>query len=482
MKKINFSFKHNLKIGIFGLSAIFFLYLLYLSLPSLYDTGRVQKALYKGLLKETGLILSLSSNITYRILPSPHFYIQDTKMFYDETDVSSEVGEIKNLRVFISQKNLFNNKKFVFKKVTMSNANFFVKRQNIDIIKNLFRNPFSEKKVLIKKSKLFFNDQNNNTIFIYSINDTSFYKNLKDNNKIFKTNGSIFKIPIKFEWIKNLDDKSTSSTFKANKIDIDFSNKGRILDGKYIFENNLNILSNNFKTEYKIEKDTIKIYSKKSFIKNTPVSFEGLVELNPFNFILNMTAKDIDLEYFFKNTIFLNELLLSNILLNDNLNGRIKIQTDKIYNSKIFNNAEFNITFEEGSFNFNNSYIYNEEFSNLYLTDTKFVNEKQKIFLLGSLELDIYNFNQFFRIFPIKKSKKEKRDFKKIKFNFSFNLSNSQFSIDKISFLNKKNKVVQSENVDNVVEDNYKTYFSLSNSILFKNFMKKILIAYLDEG
>ena len=116
MKKINFSFKHNLKIGIFGLSAIFFLYLLYLSLPSLYDTGRVQKALYKGLLKETGLILSLSSNITYRILPSPHFYIQDTKMFYDETDVSNEIGEIKNLRVFISQKNLFNNKKLVFKK------------------------------------------------------------------------------------------------------------------------------------------------------------------------------------------------------------------------------------------------------------------------------------------------------------------------------------------------------------------------------
>ena len=40
--------------------------------------------------------------------------------------------------------------------------------------------------------------------------------------------------------------------------------------------------------------------------------------------------------------------------------------------------------------------------------------------------------NQFYRIFPIKKSKKLKKEFKKIKFNFSYNLSSSQFLIDKI--------------------------------------------------
>ena len=116
MKKINFNFKHNLKTGIFGLSAVFFLYLLYLSIPSLYDTGRVQKALYKGLSDETGLNLSLSSNITYRILPSPHFLYKNTKIFYDKDDVSNEIAEIKNLRVFINQKNLFNKDSLIVKK------------------------------------------------------------------------------------------------------------------------------------------------------------------------------------------------------------------------------------------------------------------------------------------------------------------------------------------------------------------------------
>ena len=178
----------------------------------------------------------------------------------------------------------------------------------------------------------------------------------------------------------------------------------------------------------------------------------------------------------------MNELLLSNVLLNDNLNGKIKIKTDKIYKSKIFKNGEFNIIFEEGSFNFDNSFINNEEFSKLYLSETSFLNENEKMYLLGSLELDIYDINQFYRIFPVKKILKLKRKFKKIKFNFVFNLSNSKFSIDKISFIGKNNKVIQSQDVDNIVEDNYKMNFSLSNSILFKNYMKKVLIAYLDEG
>ena len=111
MKKINFNIKFNFKIGVFTFASFFFLYLLYLSIPSLFDSGRVQKVLYYKLIEEFGLNLSLSSEITYRILPQPHFYIKDTKVFRDKTKVSEEIGEIKDLRVFISSKNFFNKKK-----------------------------------------------------------------------------------------------------------------------------------------------------------------------------------------------------------------------------------------------------------------------------------------------------------------------------------------------------------------------------------
>ena len=93
MKKINFNIKFNFKIAIFTFASFFFLYLLYLSIPSLYDSGRVQKVLYYKLIEEFGLNLSLSSEITYRILPLPHFHIKDTKVFRDKTKVSEEIGQ-----------------------------------------------------------------------------------------------------------------------------------------------------------------------------------------------------------------------------------------------------------------------------------------------------------------------------------------------------------------------------------------------------
>ena len=90
--------------------------------------------------------------------------------------------------------------------------------------------------------------------------------------------------------------------------------------------------------------------------------------------------------------------------------------------------------------------------------------------------------NNFIKSFRYPKKKRYKRNFKKINFNFSLNLEDSQFKIEKITFLDQKNNIIQSQSVDNFVEDNYQTLFIVSNVILFKNYMKKILNIYLDEG
>ena len=87
MKKYNFNFRYNHKIAIFSLSAVFFLYLLYLSIPSLYDTGRVQKVFNEKFLTDFNLNISLSTDISYRILPQPHFLIKDAKLFYEKKNL-----------------------------------------------------------------------------------------------------------------------------------------------------------------------------------------------------------------------------------------------------------------------------------------------------------------------------------------------------------------------------------------------------------
>ncbi len=482
MKKINLNIKFNLKIAIFAFTSFFFLYLLYLSIPSLYDSGRVQKALYNNLVKEFGLNLSLSSDITYRILPKPHFYIKDAKIFRERNEVLDEIGEIKEVRVFISQKNFFDKKRIRIKEIALSHANFFFKRDNVNFISNLLKNDFPHKKINIKKSKLFFNDINKSIIFIYTIDKLSLFENKKENTQQLRSNGELFKIPIKFLWQRNLQDKNTVSNFKADKLDIDFTNKGEFLSGEYVYENNLNILSNNFKTTYKILKDRIDFNSTKSLVKNTPVSYQGDINLTPFNFDVILDAKEIDLEFFFKNTALLNGLISSNIFLNENLNGKILIKTEKLNKSKLFNNSSINVNFEQGTINFNNTYAINEKLGKITINNTKFDLFDYQSNLTGEVKFDIYNHNQFYKFFPVPKKKRSKKLFSKIKFNFTFNLNNSEFLIDRVHFMDKNNKILQSKEVDDYVEDNFDTVFKFSNKVLFKNFIKTVVNTYLDEG
>ncbi len=482
MKKLNFNIKFNLKIGIFTFTSLFFLYLLYLSIPSLFDTGRVQKALYKNLNKDFGLNLSLSSDITYRILPQPHFHIKDSKIYHTKSDVSNEIGEAKDLKIFVSQKNFFNKNNIKINKIIFSKVNLFLKRENISFIKNFIKNEFSEKKIFIKNSKLFFNDRDENTVFIYSIKNLDLFKNKKENIQKISTNGELFKVPIKFQWLKNLENNNTMSNFKARKIDISFTNKGNFINGKYEYENNLNISTNNFRTIYKINKDHIDFSSKKSLIKNTPISFKGKIDTSPFSFELQINAKDIDINYLLKNTSLLNEILISEIFLNKNVNGVINIKTDDLYNNKIFKNAGIFFNFEEGEINLNNSFLLNKKFAKLELKNSNFIKKDDRVLLIGQLYLDIYDENQIYKIFPISKKKKFKKKLNGINIDFTLDLFSSKILIDKINFLDEKKNILQSKKIDDFVEGNFETLFEFSNYILFKNFMKKVLSIHLDEG
>ena len=126
MKKFNFNFNPkfniNTKVIIFGISTLIFLYLLYLSIPSLYKSGRVQKVLSDEILSEFNLNISLSPDITYRILPTPHFSIKDSKLFYSNSNINNEIGELKELKIFIGQSNFFNKRRNDFKRTSFQKS------------------------------------------------------------------------------------------------------------------------------------------------------------------------------------------------------------------------------------------------------------------------------------------------------------------------------------------------------------------------
>jgi len=110
-KNNKFSKISNFNKVLISLIFTLFLYLFYLSLPSLYNKGRLQKVLTEKLANEFKINLSISSEISYSILPAPHFLIKNAKIFNDDRDNPKELSQIKKLKIFISQKFLYDVKK-----------------------------------------------------------------------------------------------------------------------------------------------------------------------------------------------------------------------------------------------------------------------------------------------------------------------------------------------------------------------------------
>jgi len=482
MKKINFNIRHryNHKIGIFTFSALFFLYLLYLSIPSLYDSGRVQKVLNNKFLTDFDLNISLSTDISYRILPQPHYSIRDTKLFYMKSNISKEIGQIKELKIFISRKNFFDKENIHIRKVNFNRANFFIMKNDLDFIKKFVNKKFSEKKLTITKSKVFLNDDNKNIIFIYSMDKSKFVFDANDNSNFLHTRGKIYQIPIRLDWNKNFTTKKKTTKIITKKINIDLLNEGNLIGEKYEYENTLDFFSSRLKTKYNILDESIVFESKRSLIKSTPIKYYGKIDFKPFNFILNVNANKLDLSFFYKNLYLIEELISTKLIPNENLNGKIYISSKKLQKNKHFDKIDIAISFEENGINLNNTKLYNDKLGTLTIYDSVLKIKNTGSYISAKLKLKIKDKKLFYRSFLI--PKKNRKKIKDVTFDIDFHLSNLGVVINNILFEDKNNSVKNFDTVDQIVENNKQTKYNYFNPILLKNFIKKVFIAYSQVG
>ena len=95
LKKFKFKKISNFSLSIILFISLLFLYLFYLSIPSLYDKGSLQKDLSSKLINEFNINFSISSEINYSILPSPHILIKNAKIFNDDVNNPKVIVQIK---------------------------------------------------------------------------------------------------------------------------------------------------------------------------------------------------------------------------------------------------------------------------------------------------------------------------------------------------------------------------------------------------
>ncbi len=434
--------KSNIKISNFSkyfiiLFTSVFVYLFYLLVPLLYDKNWVQNTIENKLINEFKINLSSSADIIYRILPAPHFAIKDSKILVNEIKESKSIAEIKDLKIFLSQKNFFDKEKMNIKKVVIKDANFSLIRNDLKMIDEFSNENFSDKRIKVSNSKIFFKDNLDQIITIIKIKKAHLFF---DNEKLinfFELQGEIFAIPFIFDFSSQNESKILREiNFKAKSLKLDISNqslkdKNQSISGKNI----ISFINSSVNSEYYIEDNLVFFKSGESKIKNLNPFYEGKLSINPFDLELNIDLGNFEILRLLNVNSILNEFIKSGLLSNDNISVKISAKAKSKLN-RIFQNTEIKFNIVNGRINFNNTKLINDKIGFLVLKNSNLFVKDNKLFLNTDLLIEVKNSDNLFSF--LNTSKSSRKPIKKVLVNLDFDFLSNQIKFNNVRVDNNK--------------------------------------------
>jgi len=460
IKKILFKYKKIINSGyevsslnkyIISFISLLFFYLFYLSIPNLYNKTWVQNTIENKLLEEFKVNFSISSEISYNILPSPHFLIKNSKIFRDDDGKTKSLSEIKNLKIFIGQKNFFIKKNMYIKNVLINDANFNLYRKDFNLLDKINIEKLSGKKIKVTKSNIFFKNNFDKTFAIVRISKAIlFYDELKLLNLLDLT-GEVFNVPFSLSlnqtnFSPEISEVNRKVNINSKKLKLNIFNESTIKANDVISGyNNTVILNSKISTNYNINKNNNEIIftSKESKIKNSIMSYNGKLSKKPFDLDLDINLSKIELIKIFNNNSIFFELLKTQLFFNENLSANISLNTKFPKRDEIFDHAKFNFNIVNGTINFNQTKLINDKIGFLEVVNSLLYFDENKLILNSDIMIDIKNSNNLFSYLQTIKNKRF--PIKKIYFNLNYDFSVDQIFLNnfRIDDGNNENEIVK---------------------------------------
>ena len=417
--------------------SLLFTYLFYLSIPILYDKNWVQTNIENQLFKDFKIHFSLSSDISYRILPSPHYLIKNSKIFKEDNKVVS-LAEIRTLKVFVSQKNFFNKEKMLLKYIKIADADFTLLSGDLELLKKNTNNKFSNKKIEINKSNIFFKDNLEEVIFIIKISKAFLFQDEENLLNLFQIKGDIFNIPFNFDYKKNLNSlKREEFNIVVKMLKLNIFNEDSLKENNdHVGNNIISFLNSEIDTNYKIENGIVIFNSNDSRIKTSKIDYSGELSINPFDLNLNINVGNYDLRKFFKYNSFLNELIKTDLLFNDHISISTSIKANSNSNRKIFQKAKINFNIINGKLNIDKTRLINEKIGFLELKNSKLSLVNDSLILNTDIAVNIKNPKELFSL--LQTNKRFKREIKSALINLDFNFLSNEIKFNNIKIDNQE--------------------------------------------
>ena len=443
-----------------------FIYLFYLLTPLLYDKVWVQAKIESKLLNEFKINLNNNTNISYRILPAPHFLIKDSKMLMFKGEKTKSKAEIKDFKVFLSQSNFFDKEKMNIKKVVISDANFSLLRNDHKLFHELMSKNFSNKKIKINNSNVFFKDNLEETISIIKIDKIILFFNDQKLVNIIDVEGEVFNVPFTFNFINsNNFPKYKKINFNSKSLDLNIYNEFITEKGLTSGKNNISFLKSKINTKYDIKEKLIIFES-----DNPQINYDGELSINPFNLNFNVQLDNQNISKLFNINPILIEFIKSGLLFNDNISVNSSVIISANEKKEIFHKAKINFNIINGKMNLDNTKFFNNEIGFLKLSNSNLFLENNNLIFTTDIFFDVKNSDNLFSYFKI--NKEFTKNFKKILINLKYDLSNNEIKFNNIKIDNKNMSDQFLDVIKNLNHNN------LNNLVKGKRLINKLMSIY----
>ena len=422
---------------IIAVIVVLFIYIFYLLVPLLYDKNWVQNKIISKLSTEFNINLIDTSDISYRILPKPHYLIKDSK---------TDLAEIKVLNVFISQSNFFNKDNTRINKVVIKKANFSLSNNDFKILHERSDNKFSEKKIKINNSNIFFKNNLNEVISIVKISNAFLFFDKENLFNLFDLKGEIFTIPFKLKYQNMLNSKKNiqieASDLKL-KIINEFFNKDEDLTSGI---NNVSILNSSINTKFSIKDQILIFESDDSKILNSKIDYNGQLTINPFDLNLKIKLDNYKISNLFISNSIINELIKSGLLFNENISVLSSVNIESTKKDKIFNEAKLEVRVLNGKISFDKSVFISNNIGLIEVSNSDLFLENDKLILTANLSIDIKDSDRLYSFLIT--NKRLRKNIKNIKLNITYDFLSNEIAFKNIMI--DDNKV--SDQFYNIVE------------------------------
>jgi len=403
--------------------SILFIYIFYLLIPLLYDKNWLQNKITEKLKDEFNISLTNTSDISYRILPSPHFSIKNS------TISSAKFGIIN---IYINQNNFFNKNNLKVDEVIIHEANFYLLKGDFKELSTNTKNRFSNKKIKIKNSSIFLK---NNLSEITSIIKVSNAVLLFDENKLLNLlnlKGKVFNIPFRLNYQQALNSKNKKRIeIEANNIRLKIINESFKL-GKNLTTgtNSISVLNSTINTKFNALDQIITFESNNSRVRNHKIDYNGRLAVNPFDLDLKIDLENYKISNLFISNSIINEFIKSGLLFNENISIKALININSKTRDEIFHDANIKLNIINGKINFDNSIFISDHIGLLKISNSALFLKNNKLTLASNLSIDIKNIDKLFSF--LNTGKKSRKDIKNIKLNIIYDFVSNQIEFNDI--------------------------------------------------